>query len=205
MSRSNECFQHWLDAWKAGDSQGRDRLLEWANHRLKALAHRIVRPNDRVRRFVDSDDVLQEALINMIRRFDRPPETIDVFFARSGELIRRALIDFARKYYGPRGDGERMVSNVSPRSGSREGFRLPDPNLSPCSQTLEDESYQALAVALESLPPADRDLVDLRYIHGMSQAETARLLGITDRTVRTRWARIRCQLNESLGSTEIEE
>ena len=56
------------------------------------------------------------------------------------------------------------------------------------------ELYQQI----EGLPAHEREVVDLIYFHGLSQAETATQLGVTERTVRRYWTVARLRLFESL-------
>lgn len=56
--------------------------------------------------------------------------------------------------------------------------------------------------AIASLPLRQRDVLLLRAIEGMSQAETAAALGITEKAVETRLARARRTLSAALKKTE---
>ena len=59
------------------------------------------------------------------------------------------------------------------------------------------ELYQQI----ESLPARERDVVDLLYFHGLSQAETASQMGVTERTVRRYWTVARLRLFEAMKET----
>jgi len=61
----------------------------------------------------------------------------------------------------------------------------------------------ALDAALERLAELDlrsAQMVELRYFGGYTEAETAAILGITDRTLRRDWRRARAFLQAELGS-----
>lgn len=49
--------------------------------------------------------------------------------------------------------------------------------------------YAAVAVALAELPPAQRDVIELRYLHRYSVRETAEHLGVPEGTVKARASR----------------
>ena len=51
---------------------------------------------------------------------------------------------------------------------------------------------------IELLPENERDVVDLLYFHGLTQAEVASQLGVTERTVRRYWTAARLRLFEAL-------
>ena len=48
------------------------------------------------------------------------------------------------------------------------------------------------------LPESECDVVDLLYFHGLTQAEVASQLGVTERTVRRYWTAARLRLFEAL-------
>jgi RNA polymerase sigma factor (sigma-70 family) len=45
----------------------------------------------------------------------------------------------------------------------------------------------AFHAAVEQLPDAEREVVELTFYHGLTQPEIAELLGVDERTVRRRW------------------
>jgi len=61
------------------------------------------------------------------------------------------------------------------------------------------EEAELLRLELWKLPPDYRDALQLRYLHGLSGADTARLLGINDSTLRTRLQRGRRLLRSRLA------
>src|SRR5438067_1670296 len=61
-------MQACLDRLNAGDAAGRDRLLAYARERLLRLTRKMLRDFARVRRYEASDDVLQNALVRLVRR-----------------------------------------------------------------------------------------------------------------------------------------
>ncbi len=53
--------------------------------------------------------------------------------------------------------------------------------------------------AVESLNEADRELFDLLWYQGLTQSEAAAILGISERTVHSRWLAARVRLSDALG------
>lgn len=65
-----------------------------------------------LRRWEQSDDVLQEALLRLHRALaDLKPTTAAEFFALASLQIRRVPIDLSRKHYGALGKGRRHASD----------------------------------------------------------------------------------------------
>ena len=54
---------------------------------------------------------------------------------------------------------------------------------------------------VEQLPDEERAVFDLLWYQELSRPETARLLGISERTVKRRWASARLRLHKVLGGT----
>jgi RNA polymerase sigma-70 factor (ECF subfamily) len=69
----------------------------------------------RVARWVDAEDVLQNALLRALETMR--PESTRAFFGLAAEQMRRELLDLARHYCGPEGEGAHHDS-VAPRSAS---------------------------------------------------------------------------------------
>lgn len=74
---------------------------------------------------------------------------------------------------------------------------IPDPN-TPESIYLQNEQRKALWAALNTLSPADRELVTLHYFSGLPLHEIAPLVGIRYDAVRQRIARLRAKLKHEL-------
>jgi RNA polymerase sigma-70 factor (ECF subfamily) len=51
----------------------------------------------------------------------------------------------------------------------------------------------------EGLPPEEREVFDLLWYQGLSQAEAAAVLGVSDRTAKRRWQAARLRLHEALN------
>jgi RNA polymerase sigma-70 factor (ECF subfamily) len=49
------------------------------------------------------------------------------------------------------------------------------------------------------LPAEEREVFELLWYHGLTQAEAARVLGTTERVVGSRWRRARLRLHRELG------
>ena len=87
------------------------------------------------------------------------------------------------------------VPPVSLNSGGSEGEEL----IVPCGSGEENLIDRlALRQCLENLTGTDRDIVILRYFRGMTQCETARILGLTQVMVSRRERKLLSSLREQL-------
>ncbi len=83
-------------------------------------------------------------------------------------------------------------------------FELPDPKVNPLASVWGREVRQALSLALASLPPRCRDVMDLSLCHGWTRREIADQLGISVSGVekqRTRGRKLLRQWFEARGGT----
>ncbi len=177
-------LQGFLDRLKAGDVAARRGLLEHAYRRLEVLAHVRLDGFPGVRRVADTGDVLNDAMLRLERALGevRPP-TVREFFGLASRHMRWVLLEQAR---GRRG--------VAPGPGSP----APEPADSATGPATHAERGE-LHERVESLPPEEREVVDLLFYQGLQQAEAAQLLGVSERTVKRRWRAARLALERALG------
>lgn len=184
-------LQGWLARLRAGDPAAPDELLRHISGRLQRLTRQMLRGHPAVRRWAQTDDVLQGALMRLLRAVrDVQPSSARDFFALATQQIRRELIDLARHYYGPHGLGAHYVTPGP--EGLRPGPEPPDESREPGRLTEWCEFHQKI----DQLPEEQREVVGLLFYQGLTQAEAAELLGVTVRTVQRRWHAALVQLHD---------
>ena len=187
-----------LDRLRAGDESARDELLNIACERLGRLARKMLRGYPGVRRWEQTDDVLQNAALRLCR-------ALDEVRARVGAQLHQP----GRRADPPRADrpGAALRRAGGPGASSRQPGRtgwLGDPPGPPDPGTDTDDPARLAAWTefhdqVEALPDEEREVFDLLWYQGLSQAEAAALLGVTERVVRYRWRSARLKLHEMLG------
>jgi RNA polymerase sigma-70 factor (ECF subfamily) len=192
-------IQGCINRLRDGDESARAALLGCAADRLARLARKMLRGYPGVARWEQTDDVAQNALIRLERalRAVAPPTARD-FFRLAAAQVRRELIDLARHYQGPQGLGAHHATRAG-RGGSAATATMaaesPDTTNDPGRLAAWAEFHAAVA----ALDEADRELFDLLWYQGLTQAEAAAFLGVTERTVNRRWLAARVRLGDSLG------
>src|SRR5262245_13193854 len=107
-------LHYWLGRMRAGDAAAREEMLRGVCNRLERLAHRMLRRFPRVQRWVQTDDVLQSALMRLLRALETvQPASVRDFFGLAAEQMRRELLDLARHFYGPHGAGTHQAPTGS--------------------------------------------------------------------------------------------
>jgi RNA polymerase sigma-70 factor (ECF subfamily) len=190
-------LQELIERTNAGDDAARAKLIEHACGRLRALTRRMLQDFRRVHRWEETDDVLQNALVRLLQALRAaPPASVAEFFRLAARQIRRELLDLARHYYGPEGQGARHETSAP----------APSSATSPPAQDPSDSSNEPARLAawsefhrhVESLPDDEREAFDLVWYQGLTQAEAAAVLGVAEVTVRRRWLKARLLLQEKM-------
>jgi RNA polymerase sigma-70 factor (ECF subfamily) len=198
-------IQGWIDRLRGGDESARQELLNCACERLTRLTHKMLKGYPRVRRWEETGDVLQKAMMRLYRALEnvQPASVVD-FFRLAALNIRRELLDLVKHYYGPQGAGAHHAT-IGPKAGGEDGPP------SPLDQAQADDSPNRLAFwtefhqEVDRLPDEDREVFDLLWYQGLSQAEAAKALGISERTIKRRWQSARLRLYQSLRTAPPDE
>ncbi|MBP3953862.1 sigma-70 family RNA polymerase sigma factor [Gemmata sp. G18] len=169
-----------LDRVRAGDASALNELVLLAGKRLQFLTHRMLRDYPRVRRWTETDDVLQNALVRLCRALEQvhPPSVRD-FYALATAQIRRELIDLARHFAGP----ENGAANHESWHAERAEPDAPDLSHEPGALADWREFHEQVA----ALPADAREVFGLLFYQGLTQEDAAGVLDISLRTVQRRW------------------
>lgn len=197
-SQTSAQIQLRLDRLRVGDASARDELLTIACDRLARMARKMLRGYRDVRRWEQTDDVLQNASVRLCRALDDvKPASVRSFINLAAVQIRRELIDLARHYGGPEGPGRHHASRAGPDSSAdgRDRLEVADGTDDPARLA----SWTEFHATIGTLPDEEREVFDLLWYHGLNQAEAADLLGVTERVVKYRWRSARLRLHQLLG------
>ena len=195
-------IQRRLDRLRAGDASALDELLRIACERLVRLSRKMLRGYPALHSWEQTDDVFQNAAVRICRALETvKPESVRSFMNLAAVQIRRELIDLARHYHGPEGPGHHVVAFDGPAgSGGASGagtraVEAADHSSDPARLAAWTEFHDRVG----ELPDPEREVFDLLWYQGLSQAEAAALLGVTDRVVKYRWRLARLGLHKLLG------
>ena len=164
----------------------RETLIALAAERMRSLARRMLAGSARVRRWEETDDVVQGALLRLHRALGAViPNDARHFLRLAALQVRRELIDLTRRH----GHAESMAANHDTNS-------LPD---TPSRQRIDDAADGAADMSgrlaewtrfhdlIEALPDDQRELFEMVWYLGLSQDQIATVLACSPRTVRRRW------------------
>jgi RNA polymerase sigma factor (sigma-70 family) len=189
-------LQGWLARMQAGDASARDELLGHVCERLRRLTRKMLKGFPGVKRYAETDDVLQNALMRLLRALkDVQPASTRAFLNLAATQIRRELIDLARHFFGPQGSGAHHASDAGPGESSAERpLERGDATLDPSALAEWREFHEQI----ERLPDDQREAVNLLFYQELPQADAAALLGVSVRTLQRRWQGALLTLHEAL-------
>ena len=186
----------------AGDSSAADRIIELCQARLRRLTHRMLARFPNVRRWDDTDDVMQNASLRLHRALVRlrPGAPRDVL-ALAATQVRRELLDLARRHAGPQSQAANHGTNVARGMPTEEPVHHVDRAAAPPHAL---DRWRAFHDAIDALPPEEREVFHLVWYLGSDQATAAALLGCSSRTVRARWRAAREAVRTALAGRSPE-
>ena len=166
----------------AGDEAARERLFAVAYEDLRGQARAQLRNGGR-NTLLNTTVLLHESFLRFQRAGKLAGTERGHFFAYAARVMRSVIVDFARQRQTERRGGDVV--------------HLPlDAELAENLHAGEDEVIQIHEAmqALEGEDPRLVRVVEMRYFAGMTEAEIAAVLGVTDRTVRRDWEKARLLL-----------
>lgn len=187
---SDTQLQGLLDQSLAGNPVAKEALLHHACDRLLRLTRKMFHGQSGLRRWVQTDDVFQGSLVRLHRALCNV-EVQDVrhFFNLATVQIRRELLDLARQTFGPHGIGRNHHTDWQPADETGGSLHR-------VSEEPEDlDEWEAFHQRVDALPDQEREVFGLIYYEGLEQVEAAKVLDISERTVRNRWNRAKLLLS----------
>jgi RNA polymerase sigma factor (TIGR02999 family) len=173
-----------LAAWAARDPSALDRLVPIVYDELRRLAHHYMR-GERPAHTLQTTALVNEVYLRLAGIKGLQWRDRAHFFAMAGTLMRRVLVDYARRQgRGKRGGGIAVTS--------LDGHAItPAPSVDIIAL---DEALQRLA----AVDPQQCRVVELRFFGGLSIEETAAALEISPATVKRDWTTARAWLHHEL-------
>ena len=175
-----------LEAWREGDQTALEKLTPIVYKELHRLAGRYMR-GERPGHSLQTTDLVNEAYMRLVDYKRMHWQNRAHFFAVSAQLIRRILVDHARRRNLKRGAGFKHVSldEVAVAGGGRSADLV-----------ALDDAMKALA----QVDPRKERVVEMRFFGGLSVEETAEVLKVSTVTVMRDWSTAKAWLYRELSA-----
>ena len=173
-----------LRAWSDGDQSALDKLAPIVYDELRRLARHYL-SRERTGHSLQATALVNEAYLRLVDYKRMRWENRAHFFAVSAQLMRRILVDHARRHNLKRGAGVQHVEleDTAVVGGGREDL------------VALDDAMQALA----RFDPRKARVVELRFFGGLSVEESAEVLKVSPVTVMREWSTARAWLYREMS------
>lgn len=187
--RAQKSVTQLLAAWGDGDQAALDQLVPMVYEELRRLARSYMR-RERQNHTLQTTALVNEAYLRLVDQKHMRWQNRAHFFAISAQLMRRILVDYARRRgYQKRGGGALQVTLAGAESLTDE--RTPD-------LVALDEALSSLA----EIDPRRSQVVELRFFGGLSIEETAEVLKLSPTTVERDWTIAKAWLRKTVMGKE---
>ena len=177
-----------LRGWSDGDADAFERVLPLVYDELHRMAARYL-AGERSTVSLQATALVNELCVRLLGWDPVHWQNRGHFFGVSARMMRRVLVDIARR-------------RLAERRGGGHTVRVPLESVDvPANEPGAD--LLAVDIALETLAAADprkAQVVELRFFGGLSVEETAAALGVSPRTVHGDWAFARAWLYRHLSA-----
>jgi RNA polymerase sigma-70 factor (ECF subfamily) len=176
---------HLLAEWRDGNQSALDELYPLVYDELHRLARRYM-SRERKGHTLQTTALINEAYVRLVDQKNVQWANRSHFFAISAQIMRRILIDHARR-----------------RAYAKRGGRAQQVSLEEAATVIPDKSGELLRLdeALKSLAEMDprrSRVVELRYFGGLNNEEIAGVLHVSENTVTRDWNMARAWLYQQL-------
>ena len=170
----------------SGDAQAFDRVFTLLYPDLEAMARSRLRRGERVT-MADTGALVHESWLRLQRAGTHGFENRGHFLAHAARVMRSVITDIARRSQAERRGGDLAIVTLDTAAGD--------------ALAADDPDVLRVAEAIDELAALDQRLaqvVEMRWFAGLSEADIAAALGLTERTVRRDWAKARAFLSVAL-------
>lgn len=181
-----------LRAWSGGDAEAFDRVLPLVYDELHRMAARCL-AGERSTISLQATGLVNELCLRLLGWSPGTWKNRGHFFGVSAQMMRRVLVDIARRRRAERRGGDRAIR--VPLEGIDVAAHEPGADLLDVDSALD-------LLAVED--PRKARVVELRFFGGLSIDETAHALGVSERTVYADWAFARAWLYRALGGADAD-
>jgi RNA polymerase sigma-70 factor, ECF subfamily len=175
-----------LRAWARGDSEALDELTPRVYRELRRIAARLLQ-NERPGHSLQSADLVHEAYLRLVNARKLDWQHRAHFFAVSATLMRRILLDRARR-----------------KAADKRGGKAHPLDLTKTLDVAQAKARELVALddalnALAEVDPRKSRIVELRFFGGLSVKETAEVVKVSSDTVMRDWKIARAWLLTELS------
>jgi RNA polymerase sigma-70 factor, ECF subfamily len=176
-----------LQDWSKGNQTAMEKLMPLVYEELRRQASRYL-SKERQGHTLQATALIHEAYLKLIGQKEVEWQNRNHFFAIAATAMRRILVDYAKeRHRGKRG-------------GSAENLAIDEAlQISANEKSVDLIALDEALNRLAKLSARQAQVVELRYFSGLSNDETAEILGVSNGTVRNDWNIARAWLRQEIA------
>jgi RNA polymerase sigma-70 factor (ECF subfamily) len=178
-----------LLALSAGDRPAAERILPLVYDELRQLAANYLRRERRPDHTLQPTALVHEAYLRLVDQSRVDWKNRAHFCAMASEMMRRILVDHARRHYAQK------------RGGAETRIALDDAISFPRDAGVDVVAVDEALFDLARLDPQQSRIVELRFFGGLTLDETAEVLNVSRSTVQREWNMAKAWLYNQLRIT----
>jgi RNA polymerase sigma factor (TIGR02999 family) len=171
-----------LEQARNGERAAWDRAVALVYSDLRRLAHRQLAGRNRGDQTLDTTGLVHECYLRLAGA-EKNVNDRGHFFALAARVMRQVICDYAR---------ERMAQK---RGGGERGIPLEEIEVAEVRQAMQLIELDDLLTRLMQENERQARVVECRFFAGLTEAETAQALGISERSVQRDWSDARTWLS----------
>jgi len=175
-----------LVAWGNGDQAARDELMPLVYAELHRLAHRHIK-KERPGHTLQTSALVNEAFVRLVDQRDVHWQSRAHFFGIAAQMMRRILVDYARKRRFAKRGGDQLQVSLNEE--------LVAANQRSADVVLLDDALTQLA----EIDERKSKVVELKFFGGLSIEETAEALDVSAGTVMRDWTLAKAWLRRAMS------
>lgn len=198
MANTSSTVRQCVERLCNGEVGARAEIIAACMSRFRLLAKKMLKNYPMVRRFEDTDDLLQNAMVRLDRALQSVPiNSKEDVYCLAATQLRRELIDFARYYTALKRPDKFVVPLAANGNPSHSQLQI-DPSADSSASIHRLERWARFHEEIGHLPDADRQLFDLLWYQGILLVDVAEILGMAERTLKRRWREVKLRLSKNL-------
>ena len=174
-----------LQEWSEGDETALEQLMPLVHDELHRLAHQHMR-REGPGHILQTSALINEAYLRLVDQPEIRCENRNHFFGIAARLMRRILVDDARK------------RKAAKRGGSQVQVPLDDATDLADAQSANVAALDDALKRLETVDARQAQMIELRFFGGLSIEETADVLQVSPGTVMRDWTFARAWLRNEM-------
>jgi RNA polymerase sigma factor (TIGR02999 family) len=181
-----------LHDWSNGDRKAQDQLFQAVYNELHRQAARYLQ-HEHPGLSLQTTDLIHEAYLRLIDQQHVGWQNRLHFFGIAAQVMRRILVDHARS------------RQAAKRGGSAIRLPLEEAMVMLPGQDLDFVALDEALNKLAQIDPQQGQVVELRFFSGLTVEETAKVLDVSERTVKRDWNVAKAWLRRELSKGSAEE